>query len=258
MYYASILSMNNTEQAKAITPPYLSVAKLERTIELVTTRSFNEVSSGLFKNYGFGTAEALLAVNTLKFLGVVDENGTPTELMTKIRLRCEAGKAEFEKIVRTAYKKLFDAVEAPQDLPVDDLANEFHAHYNLSPRIVRTALPVFLKLCEYAGLKEPGTVTSRKQSAQSGSRAKAPASKKERSSHESSSGQTIHKNLAPVPVAEGRLVLYMPSSLKDKLLDDEALSEDWVGLRTALKQFAEAHIPKEDKPKPDSESGGSE
>ena len=48
-----------------------------------------------------------------------------------------------------------------------------------------------------------------------------------------------------VNVAENRIHLYIPSELKDRLIDDENVSEDWVLARTALKIFADKYIPKE-------------
>jgi hypothetical protein len=47
-----------------------------------------------------------------------------------------------------------------------------------------------------------------------------------------------------VSVAEGRMFLSLPSELKDKLIDDEMVAEDWGIVRKALKAFADKYLPK--------------
>lgn len=49
----------------------------------------------------------------------------------------------------------------------------------------------------------------------------------------------------PIRVAEGRMVLNIPSGLKDQILegDNEALHDDWRNLRAELRKFADKHLP---------------
>lgn len=148
-------------EIKGITPPYLSIARLDKTLELLSTRNFTELTVPLFMGYGFGKIDAQLAVSALRFLGIVNDAGQPTELVPKLRLKGDVRKQEFEKIVRAAYKKLFDVIDTPQNLSSDELHNEFIAQYGLSTRVVGAAIRVFIKLCEYAGLKEEGSIVGR-------------------------------------------------------------------------------------------------
>ena len=67
-----------------------------------------------------------------------------------------------------SYQKLFAVVAKPQDLPYDELYNEMKTQYELSGRIVRQAVPVFLKIAELAGLKEAGSVVARKRGPKTG------------------------------------------------------------------------------------------
>ena len=55
-----------------------------------------------------------------------------------------------------------------------------------------------------------------------------------------------HNGYASVNVAEGRIILSIPSLLKDRLLDDEKVGNDWQGVRKTLKEFADKYIPKGD------------
>ena len=51
--------------------------------------------------------------------------------------------------------------------------------------------------------------------------------------------------MSPVSLAEGRVVLMIPSNLKEKVLDDETIEEDWRKVRNAVKDFANKYIPQE-------------
>lgn len=237
--------MNNNE-TKQVTPPYLSLAKLQKTIDILSARSFSEVSAVLFTSNGFSKLDAQLAISTLKFLGLVDENGRATEQMPALRLKGDARKESLGGIVRSAYKKLFDTVDAPQNLSTIDLANAFHAHYpKLSDRVIRTAMPVFIKLCEYGGLKEEGSVVARTIKPREKNSDKKQPSKKTPANLPPTNDETlIAKDFSLVRVAEGRLVLGIPKELKERLLDDETLEESWRTVRSALREFADAHIPK--------------
>jgi hypothetical protein len=228
------------KQQKQITPPYLSISKLEKSIELISNRSFNEIAVVLFTANGFSNVDALLAISALKFLGLVNDNGIPTELMSKLRLKGDIRKKEFEGIIRAAYRKLFETIDTPQNLSSDDLFNAFHAHYsNLSDRVIRAAIPVFLKLCEFAGLREEGSVVARKRRLNNG------LAKKSSNRVQNQ----LENGFAAVRVAEGRIVLNIPPELKDRLFEDETLVEDWSILRKALTVFADKYIPKEEQKK---------
>src|SRR5581483_3570084 len=141
----------------------LSVAKLQEMLELISTRNIDEVSVSFFTDRGFSRIDGPLAVRALEFFGLIDDSGKPTALMAKLRLKGEPRKKAFEEIVRSAYKELFNTIDAPQDLPNEDLTNEFIAHYSISDRVAKSAIPVFIKLCEFAGLKPEGSVVSRKR-----------------------------------------------------------------------------------------------
>ncbi len=222
----------------------MSVPGIEKVMNIASSRNLTEATIALFMGYEFRPADAGLAVSALKFLNVVDDNGKPTSDMEKLRLKGDAGKQAFEKILRTAYKKLFDAVDNPHQLPSDELHNEMVVQYKLTPRVARTAVPVFLKLCEYAGLKEEGSITSKKRqpkTEKSGKKAVLPGAP-------ARSAKELHDiavtaGFSPIRVAEGRMVLNVPSKLKDKLLDDDKVSADWSVLRKALREFADKYIP---------------
>jgi len=80
--------MNNEERG-TVPPPYLSVAKLNKVLELVKTRTMSSVSTAVFAGRGFNNSDAALAVSALKFLGAINDKGEPTPLMEKLRFESE-------------------------------------------------------------------------------------------------------------------------------------------------------------------------
>jgi Family of unknown function (DUF5343) len=230
--------MDNEE--KKTTPSYLSVRKIGEMVDLVSSRNYPEgITAEFFKSRGFGPADATLAVNTLKFLNLLKDDGMPTEAMEKMRIKGDERKPEFEKIVRLAYKKLFDTVDDPHLLPKEKLATEFIAVYKLSDRIVTGAIPAFYKFCEYAGMRDEKAVTPRR-SAPTGTPRPVSQTKKTTTSN-NKEAMAPRAGFSAVPVADGRLEVHMPEDLKNKLLDDEDLGTIWVKARSALKELADAY-----------------
>ncbi len=243
------INKTKTEVNDKITTPYLSVARLDRVIDLASNRNFSTISYSLFEQYGFSRSDAILAFNLFRFLGLVDKNGKATDLMSKLHLHGDVKKQEFEKIVRAAYKKLFDATNGkPHTLNKEELSNEFAIHYNLTPRIVRSAIPVFLKLCEYAGLREET------QAREVGSKVK-----KEKRLPQSTKETPGNADFFPIPIAEGKMVLNIPNELHTKILEgeNEEFNKAWRELISKLKEFAKDHlqdnIPEKESPEENSE-----
>ena len=88
---------------KSLPPPYLSVKKVAAVIEFVSSRDFKEaITTQTFMAREFTFPDAALAVNMLKFLGLINAAGEVTPLMQKMRIKDESRKAEFAKIVKAA------------------------------------------------------------------------------------------------------------------------------------------------------------
>lgn len=224
---------------KPPTAPYISITKLEEVINLVSNRTYPEFTSSIFKNRGFSNADALLAMNTLKFLNLITNDGKPTEQMAKIGLKGDARKEAFKEIIKKAYEKLFAVVPAPQDLSSIEIFNEMKTQYELSGRVARQAVPVFLKIAEFAGLKEEGSVIGRKRNPKTGEKLTRKG-KTEKQLYDIAEGA----GFTPIRVAEGRMVLNIPSELQNKIMEgDDKLHNDWRNIRAELKKFADKYIP---------------
>lgn len=248
-----------TNATKETVPPYLAVSRMDKVLELARTRTLNEVSTSLFSTYGFSTTDAALAVKFLKFIGAVDDDGKATETMKELRWEAEdRRKQAFASIVRNAYAKLFDAVKEPYNLPRTELADEFKVQYNQSTRITETALPVFLKLCEYAGFVEAGTV---------GSRTVKPRGEKK--PNEASGRKSVLRQASAKPkhgtvatqedthvqhIIKGKMMVTIPEEIFLRSATDDDLNDAWRAVLKAAHAFADSYL-QDETPKPDAGSG---
>lgn len=219
--------------------PYLSIAKLERVLELTRTRTMSKISTSLFANYGFNTTDAALAVKLLKFLGAVDEEGNPTKFMNDLRLESEEKRKQaFENIVRNSYNKLFAAVKKPQNLSQGELADEFRVQYNQSPRVIGTAIPVFIKLCEYAGLKEPGTVVTKTHKPRE--QKTVTTAKKQRA--EAVSTNVTSLGIHSYPIVKGKMDITVPEEIFLRSAVEDELNDDWRTVLKVAHKFADKYL----------------
>ncbi|MFA5127657.1 MAG: DUF5343 domain-containing protein [Patescibacteria group bacterium] len=145
------------QENKQITPPYLSMAKLAKLVEIVKSRNMTQVNPTHFITQGFSQADAYVAINSLRFLGLVDDNNNTTDLFRKFQLVGEQGKKGMEEVIKSAYSKLFESFANgnPYDEGNEDnLINDFMIQYAISKRIAGPASKAFVWLCEQAGLRE--------------------------------------------------------------------------------------------------------
>lgn len=145
--------MSTTAEVPKIIPPYLSIRKLKDLFILLETRSFTQITRDELTARGFSPIDAFLALSTLRFLHIIDDNNSGTENLHSLRMVGEEKKNTLKEIVKSGYKKIFDTVPEANNLTRSELYNEFIATYRLSPRLASAAVPDFLWLCGEAGLK---------------------------------------------------------------------------------------------------------
>lgn len=145
--------MNNNEKKHNMNPPYGSVRKLREIFNLISTRSFSQITIEDLVNRGFSKTDAFQTIAGLKFLKVINDDGTKTENLTKLQLRGKDRTDSLQEIIRVAYNKLFDTAPEANKLSKNELHNEFIALYKLSGRLATTAVPIFIWLCAEAGLE---------------------------------------------------------------------------------------------------------
>lgn len=237
-----------TEKSKKV-PPYLSLSRLQRVLEILKTRSLKNapVTASFFQNYEFSIGDASLAVNFLRFIGAIDDGGIPTPVMDNLRLESEEKRREaFASIVRTAYADLYEAIKDPHTLSRDALKDEFRVQYQQSPRITDSAIPVFLKLAEYGGLVESGATVIRTQK---------PRAKKATSGLPSPTlkigqhGVPIHdQGMHIQPILKNRMTITIPEDVFIRASIDDEVNASWRAVLKAAHAFATTYVDKKENP----------
>ena len=226
--------MKQEKITKTTKPIYISVPKLEELLRMVSQRSsIKGINSEYFTN--FGSSDATLAVSSLRFLGIIDENGNGTSLLIKVQPKDEEKRKNgFKEIVEKSYKKLFDAFKEPYNLSNDQLHDAIRAEYEVSKRVANTAAPAFRKLCEYAGFIEPTASSSPRKRQRGGVQDKIRLSKE-------SSVSPKHHNLSGLTDIEisKKVVISIAEDITKKVLLDKRLREHLDAFLEAGKKFAE-------------------
>lgn len=241
--------MTKGSKTKSITPPYLSITKLEKVMGLVSSRNFSKISIETFRNYGFGQFDAQLAISLLRFLNLIDDEGVPTESISKLYLPSEARKQEFEKILKNAYRKLFELIAEPQNLSSDELLSDFRIQYGLSDRLAKAAVPTFIKLCELGGLKEEGTIVGRvrqpsHKSNEQTAKSQSPNGKRPTAEHPQITEAGAVINTITMTLSDDLAVQYS-TYLNNRITLDDELNQKWRALIKDLQSIADKTRPKE-------------
>lgn len=155
---------------QSINPPYISVNKLSEALNILSTHSFSQITANEFKNRGFADSDAFATTTALKFLKLINDDGSKTENLIKLQLRGEERIKGLEEVVRNAYSKLFEIAPNANKLSRNDLYNEFIAIYGVTSRVATTAVPDFLWLCSQAGLEVSEEAITRTKQTKSGSK----------------------------------------------------------------------------------------
>lgn len=234
----------DTEQKKTSQPIYLPLPKLDKLMQLLTQRKLDKVTASYFQSYGFAESDSYLAISSIRFLGLIDDNGNATEQAKRLHLTGDAGKKEVEKIVRSSYSKLFKVTDKPFDLPVDELINEFIHNYDMSLRLARPAASAFLRLCEHANLVPEGKVQVRAVKTSNTSQTSSKKEKKE--NFPGRKKQDIEENISiegktQMPIGAGEIILILPNNILTKAV----LNGDMQDIVKKLSEFSSKYIPEE-------------
>ena len=153
---------------KEVKPPYLSLTTLEKLFGLLSTRRLDEIKNPYLEAQGFTKFDIGVIPSTLKFLGLIDDNFKTSEIVKKLHLQGDPKKEALQSIVKNGYKRLFNTIDNPYEMPATELKNEFIATYDISSRIAGAAMPAFLWLCEEAGLKEKSILPRKRLNTKTG------------------------------------------------------------------------------------------
>ena len=119
-----------------------------------------KVDSSLLQDYGIAKGHAFALLSTLKFLGLTEDDGTPTPAFRALQLGGDEFKNSLREILKQAYSDLFSRLDVTRDSR-DKILNFFARNY--SPATAEKATRLFLDLCGEAGIDTAAKEEKRKE-----------------------------------------------------------------------------------------------
>jgi len=131
--------------------PYVPASALSQFFDHIRyVKTPDKVTSGLVEDYNLPKGHAFALLSCLKFLGLVEDDGTPNPAYKALQTSGEEFRGNLEEIVRRAYSDLFSVVD-PSRNGREHIKNFFARNY--SPATAERATALFLDLCGEAGIQ---------------------------------------------------------------------------------------------------------
>lgn len=145
--------------------PYVPASALSQFFDHIRyVKTPDVVTSGLLMDYNIPKGHAFALLSALKFLGITEDDGTPTPAYKALQTSGEEFRANLEEVVRRAYSDLFSVAD-PTRNGREHIKNFFARNY--SPATAERATALFLDLCGEASIptleEKPAAVTKTKQ-----------------------------------------------------------------------------------------------
>lgn len=182
-------SKKNSEPNARPVPPYGPAQGMIQGLDLLRRTEPALVDVDYLRNNGVAPGNEYKVVGALKFLGLIDGKGAPTEKARLIRVRGMAFTENLRKIIREAYGELHQQLDISKS--TDEVYNYFVLRARLKPEMARKATRFFVQLCQLADL----SITDSKVNEEEKKPIQRPQGKKKRRSPTVSTGSQLVFNL---------------------------------------------------------------
>ena len=145
------MSKERRTEESVLKPPYGSPLSFKKFFELVQAQKPDKVDSEFLKINGVGAGNEAKVLLGLRFLGLITENGTPTEKLASLRVVGDDFKKNLAAIVTAAYADLMSKVVLERAKP-ENLINYLVTKYGMAGSLARNAAKVFVSLCNESGI----------------------------------------------------------------------------------------------------------
>ena len=137
-------------------PYVISNGALNGTITHLRSSFPDTVTPATLKKLGFAPGSERLIINTLKFLGIIDDDGSGIEAAKEtFLLDDEAFQQGFRALVRSSYAGLFDLhKDGAWQLQRDSLVQFFRTNDKTTAIVGQRQAKTFLLLCQISGYGE--------------------------------------------------------------------------------------------------------
>ncbi|MSQ14402.1 MAG: hypothetical protein EXR50_00855 [Dehalococcoidia bacterium] len=138
-------------QSKGVLPPYGPVSGMLQGLALLQKGSVARVNEELLRSSRIAPGNEYKVIGALKFLGVIDDNGAPTENGRAFRTKGPVYALALQEAVRRSYEKVFSKVDI-QQATKDDLYNHFIMDWSIGPEMATKASRFFIELCRMGNI----------------------------------------------------------------------------------------------------------
>jgi hypothetical protein len=124
-----------------------------------------KINRDTLKAWDVSTVNDSSPINVLKKMGLIGENGEPTNLYVEF-MKTGSGPAVLAERIRVVYRVLFENAHAPQSESEEELKKLFNIHSGGGQDAMRYQIQTFKALAEYAtlgagtGSGQPGSASS--------------------------------------------------------------------------------------------------
>ena len=132
------------------TPPYGPAKGMLEGLRLLQRLSPTVVDQELLRQHAIARGNEYKVIGALRYLGLVDEDGRPTDRARLLKAKGALLTLNLQQIVRDAYPTLFRRIDL-KSTSRDDIYNHFLADLHLAPEMAAKATRFFIELARSAG-----------------------------------------------------------------------------------------------------------
>jgi len=158
-------------------PPYGPTRGMLQALELMRRASPQKVDGGFLRRHQIAPGNEYKVVGALRYLGLIDEEGRPTEKSRLLKTRGAAFTSALKDIVRNAYRGLFQWLGERGSSP-DEIYNYFVTQEGLGVEMATKTTRFFVQLCHLAEIDlgfDTRTRTGKATAAEKGKAGRRPA-----------------------------------------------------------------------------------
>ncbi len=137
---------------RGMVPPYGPASGMLQAIQLFRKEVPQRVDGDYLRKHGIAPGNEYKVVGALRYLGLIDEDGRPTEKTKLLRARGSTFMMALQEIVRDAYRDLFSHLSKLRNFSKDEIYNYFVIEENLGPEMANKATRFFIHLCRLCGI----------------------------------------------------------------------------------------------------------
>jgi hypothetical protein len=209
---------------KSTVPPYGPTTGTIQALQLMRKATPPKVDGDFLRTHKIAPGNEYKVVGALRFLGLIDDNGTPMEKSRLLKTMGSTFTVALQEIVRSAYRELFHYLDVKKATK-EDVYNYFITESKLGTEMAAKAARFFITLCRMAQIE----LSSDSQASSRSASGKGAANGRRRANDD----RTQLKDSTPtIPL----ILALTPEMAK---MDIEQLTDLFRKLRSALSQSLE-------------------